>query len=271
MVERVVSLSMYDIPETAAATDAWWAGIAGHFAAAGVADPPVSLTRPAGGANFWLRPDLLFSQTCGYPFITSLAGKVTLLAAPSYDAPGCEGPNYRSLVIVREDASWQGFQDLRGRVCAVNGMESWSGHHALRVLIAMEGGQAGPPFCTAIESGGHAASIAAVAAGQADFAAVDCITYEMLSRHRPAAVAGTRALCGTPAMPGLPFIAGQAATADEIEAMRKGLAAAAADPKLADVRATLGIRAMHFPLKSGYNRLVLGLAKAEAAGVVSLL
>lgn len=270
MVERVASLSMYDIPETEAATDAWWTGLAGHFAAAGVADPPAALTRPGQGPDFWLWPDLLFSQTCGYPFISSLAGKVTLLATPSYDAPGCKGPNYRSMVIVREDAPWQGFQELRGRVCAVNSVDSWSGHHALRVLIAMEGGQGGP-FCKAITSGGHAASIAAVAGGQADFAAVDCVTHETLSRHRPEVVAGTRVLCGTPAMPGLPLIAGRAASAREIEAMRKGLVAAAADPKLAEVRAMLGITAMHIPRKSDYNRLVLGLAKAEAAGVESLL
>ena len=254
MAERVASLSMYDIPETMAATDAWWGGLARHFAAAGVADPPAALTRPGQGPGFWLRPDLLFSQTCGYPLITELAGQVKLLATPSYDAPGCDSANYSSLVIVGGDAPREAFRDLRGKTCAVNGMESWSGHHALRVLIALEGGQGGP-FCRAIESGGHAASISMVAEGRADFTAVDCVTHATLSRHKPEAVAGTRVLCRTPAMPGLPLIAGQASSSDEIEAMRKGLATAAGDPLLAEARNALGITGMHFPQASEYNRL----------------
>lgn len=222
------------------------------------------------GPDFWLRPDLLFSQTCGYPLITKLAGQVKLLATPSYDAPGCDGANYSSLVIVGGDAPWEEFRDLRGRTCAVNSAGSWSGHHALRVLIALEGGQGGP-FCKTIASGGHAASISMVAEGRADFAAVDCVTHATLSRHKPEAVAGTRVLCRTPAMPGLPLIAGQAASAGETGAMREGLAAAAADPELAEARKTLGITGVHFPQESEYGRLAAALASAEAAGVGSLL
>jgi len=270
MAERVASLSMYDIPETAAATDIMWSNLAGHFSAAGVSDVPAALTRPGLGSDFWLRPDMLFSQTCGYPMITKLAGRVSLLATPCYDAPGCVGPDYCSLIIVREDAPCRVFQDLRGKTSAVNGVDSWSGHHALRLLIASEGGQ-GNPYCKAIESGGHTASVMAVAGGEADFAAVDCVTYATLSRHRPSAVAGTRVLCRTPEMPGLPLIAGQPASAVEIEAMRKGLSTAFADPALNETRAILGITGVFFPQESEYERLAAALRKAEAAGVGSLL
>ena len=270
MAERLASLPMYEIAETAAATDTWWTGIAGHFVAAGLANPPAGLTRPGKGPAFWLGPELLFSQTCGYPFVTSLAGRVSLLATPCYDAPGCDGPDYCSLVIVRKDAPWEAFGDLRGHRCAVNGMDSWSGHHAIRLLIALEGGQDGC-FCRATATGSHADSIAAVAGGQADFAAVDCVTHATLARHRPSAVAATRVLCRTPAMPGLPLIAGRAATAREIAAMREGLAAAAADPGLAEARKALGIVGMHFPPESEYGRLSAAVQKTEAAGVVSLL
>ena len=270
MAERVASLSMYDIAETAAATDAWWAGLARRFAAAGVGDPPAALTRPGLGPDFWLRPDLLFSQTCGYPFITGLVGRVSLLATPCYDAAGCDGPDYCSVVIVRADAPWESFADLRGMNCAVNSAGAWSGHHALRLLIALEGGQGGP-FCKAIASGGHAASIAAVAEGRADFAAADCVTHATLLRYKPAAVAGTRVLCRTPAMPGLPLIAGSAVSAGEIEAIRAGLGTAAADPDLAEARAQLGITGMQYPQESEYCRLSAALEKAEAAGVGPLL
>lgn len=72
-------------------------------------------------------------------------------------------------------------------------------------------------------------------------------------------------------MPGLPLIAGRAATAREIAAMREGLAAAAADPGLAEARKALGIVGMHFPPESEYGRLSAAVQKTEAAGVVSLL
>jgi len=270
MVERVASLSMYEIAETAAATDAWWKGLARCFTAAGVDAVPATLTRPGLGPDFWLRPEMLFSQTCGYPMITKLAGRVSLLATPIYDAPGCDGADYCSLVVVREDATWKMFQELRGKVCAVNGVGSWSGHQAMRLLIALEGGQGGP-FCRAIESGGHAASIVAVGDGRADFAAVDCVSHATLSRHQPAAVVGTRVLCRTPAMPGLPLIAGQAASAEDVVAMREGLMKAATDPGLADARKTLGITGMHFTQESDYARLAKALREADAAGVGPLL
>lgn len=270
MTERVVSLPMYDIPEVAAANDAWWAGIARHLAAAGVANVPSGLSRPGEGADFWLRPDMLFSQTCGYPLVTELAGKARLLAVPCYDAPGCRGADYSSLIIVGSDGIWKEFGELRGATCAVNSANSWSGHHALRVLIAQEGGRGGL-LCSAIESGSHAASIAAVAAGRADFAAIDCVTHAILSRYRPDAVLGTRILCRTPAMPGLPLIAGKAAEEGEIEAMREGLSAAAVDPELAGIREALGITGVNFPRAVEYERLLMALETADAAGVGPLL
>jgi hypothetical protein len=63
----LASLPMYDWPEIRSATDAWWAGIARH---AGLGFP---LTRVPDYAELWRRDDLVFSQTCGYPFTHGLA------------------------------------------------------------------------------------------------------------------------------------------------------------------------------------------------------
>jgi len=247
------------------------AGLTSGLTALQAGELPVTRIPHAGeGAEFWLRPDMLFSQTCGYPLVTELAGEVRLLAIPCYDAPGCDGADYTSLIIVGSDASCQEFGELRGRICAVNSVDSWSGHHALRILIAREGGQGGS-FCNVVVSGSHAASIAAVAAGHVDFAAVDCVTHATLARYRPAAIAGTRVLCRTPAMPGLPLIAGKAAREVELAAMREGLAAAFGDPELAGARKALGIAGLEFLGENEHERLLSVLAKAEAAGVGSLL
>jgi ABC-type phosphate/phosphonate transport system substrate-binding protein len=271
MGELVASLPMYDFPECAAATDDWWAGLTRHFTMAGVTGLPAVLTRPGEGPAFWLRRDMLCSQACGYPLITSLAGRVALLATPGYDAPGCEGADYCSVIIVREEAGWSSFEELRGAVCAVNLVDSWSGHQVLRLMIAMVDGRGEGAFCKAVHTGGHAASIAAVARGDADFAAIDCVTHAMLSRYRPKALSGTRVLCRSPAMPGLPLIAGRAASARDIKAMREGLSTAMADPELASVRKALGLSSIHFLSPDQYDRMAQALEKVERAGVEPLL
>lgn len=237
---RVASLPMYDLPELRAVTDAWWSGLVRHFRAAGLDDVPEFLTRPGEGPAFWRRPDLLLSQSCGYPVATVLSELVRVVGTPCYRFPGCDGPRYSSAVIVAADAKVSSLSDLRGLCCAVNMPDSWSGHHVLRRLSApSEGGD--PILGDVVTSGGHRASIAMVARGDADFAAIDCVTYGLLSRYAPAATAGVRVLDMTPAAPGLPLIAGSSVTEGELSRLRTGLHAAVGDPALAEIRAGLGL------------------------------
>ena len=69
MSALVVALPMYNRPELHAAFDALWAGTRDCLRAAGVADVPQAPTPlEAGLKDFWQRPDLLRSQTCGMPY-----------------------------------------------------------------------------------------------------------------------------------------------------------------------------------------------------------
>ena len=96
----LASLPMYDLPEVSAATDGWWQGLAAAFARAGVEEVPERLVRGVGLPDHWLAPDLLFSQTCGYPLTDALSGRVGLLATPCYAAEGTAGPDYCSVIVV---------------------------------------------------------------------------------------------------------------------------------------------------------------------------
>src|SRR3546814_17315154 len=96
-------------------------------------------------AALWTAPDLLFSQTCGYPLTHALAGRVTLVATPIYDCPGCDGGRYRSEILVRADDAAGQLADLKGRRAAVNAAASQSGCHALR-HAAMDPADEGPFF-----------------------------------------------------------------------------------------------------------------------------
>jgi ABC-type phosphate/phosphonate transport system substrate-binding protein len=234
----IAGLPMYALPELDTATKAWWLGLRGHFARAGIADVPQHLQQPGDLLSHWLAPDLLFTQTCGYPLTHALADKVQLVATPCYRAPGCEGATYRSVVIVRDDSPITELSDLQGKRVAFNGTDSQSGYNTLRDLIYPIA-QAGKLFSEAIESGAHRQSLGLVRSGQADVAAIDCVSFALLERVAPAEVAGIRKLCLTAPAPSLPYITSRATSAESIRRLQDGLLGAIADPQLQAVREAL--------------------------------
>lgn len=234
----VASLPMYDLAELRRATDSWWKFVAGHLRAAGLTEVSVALTRPKDLPNHWQRSDLTLSQTCGYPLVHALRGKVDVVGTPAYTAPGCRGAEYRSLVVVAATAPFSSLSDLRGTRCAINSSTSQSGANALRALVAPLVDQ-GRFFGSILLSGGHLASITMVATAAAEVAAIDCVTYELLRRHAPGSVAGVRVLCDTAATPGLPYITARDRCGDRLSRVRNGLRRAFRDPRAAETRAAL--------------------------------
>ena len=102
------SLPMYDLPEIRWATDALWAALGGRLGA----NP--ELERAEDHTALWREPDLLFSQTCGYPLTHRYRGRLQLVATPQYRAPGCDGANYRSLIMAREPLPVEPYSILPG-------------------------------------------------------------------------------------------------------------------------------------------------------------
>jgi len=234
----LAALPMYDFPELRAATDALWNAIGTRLRDRGVAAPK-TLERGQSLEKIWGDPNLLLGQTCGYPLVTSLAGKVFVLATPRYSAEGCEGAFYRSAIIVRQADPASSLTDLRGRRCAVNDAASNSGMNVLRAEIAALAPAAGPYFSAIVMTGAHVASAQAVAGGQADVAALDCVTWAHLQRLRPAAARALRVLCWTRASPGLPLITSLRTNAATRRLLLQSLEEAATDPALATLRAEL--------------------------------
>ncbi|MGH6720372.1 MAG: phosphate/phosphite/phosphonate ABC transporter substrate-binding protein [Alphaproteobacteria bacterium] len=254
MASRIASLPMYDLPEARWATDAWWAGLARAFRAAGVADVPDHLTRSAPYHGTWTDPNLLFTQTCGYPLTHGFARHLRPLAAIRLAIDGCDGIDYHSLVLVRAASDVRGLADLRGAVCAYNNFDSQSGMNTLRHAVATFA-RDGRFFARTIETGGHRASMIAVKAGTADVCSVDVATYNLLVRHAPSVPQGLRILARTAAAPGLPYTTRIEADADKVRRLRAGLAAAAADPDLAAARAALFIAGVEVVERADYERV----------------
>jgi len=173
--------------------------------ASGAAVAPDPATLPPDELDFhavWLHPRLLLAQTCWGPMELGLRDHVVVVGQPSYRGiEGGEGELYSSSIVMRRggkgvpDASVQApgeggallpLSMLRGKRFAFNGLDSMSGIIALtRDLDAV--GETLDLFSDRIVSGAHRASIAMVADGRADVAAIDCRSWKLAQRHEPAA------------------------------------------------------------------------------------
>ena len=182
----IAALPMYDFPEIAAANDALWRAIARRIAGArggcaGGPDPRRRHRRPVARSRPRVRSDLRLSLCEG----TQRRGR------PDRDAGiwlsrlrWRRVPKLPHLPQATIRAAWTAFA---AAVAAVNAWDSNSGMNLFRAAIAPHADGA-PFFASVILTGSHQASLAAVAAGGADLAAVDCVTFALLQRLRPALV-----------------------------------------------------------------------------------
>ena len=263
------SLPMYDLPEVRDHTDRLWAAVAEDMRRFGVAGVPDVLERPADHRDAWRPCGLLLSQSCGYPAAGALRGALRIVATPHYAAPGCDGPRYSSVVVVRASSRATTLGDLRGAVCAFNARDSQSGYNALRAAVApFSGGR--PCFAATVETGAHAASIEAVRGGRADVCAVDCVTWALLARHRPASLSGLAVLARTGPAPGLPLVTGRDCSDATLAAVRRALASAFARPDLADTRHALLIEGISDSTVDTYEPLFAMERSAAALGYPDL-
>jgi ABC-type phosphate/phosphonate transport system substrate-binding protein len=252
----VAALPMYDWPEMRAETDRRWALIREALRAAGV-DAPEGLARRnadlpkmpgvAGGVSraerAWLEPDafdlqalwrhpgLLFAQTCWGPMELGLAPYVEVVGQPDYSSfEGGEGAFYSSVLLMRRDehgapvAARHGgeailpIETMEGRRLAYNGSDSMSGYLALKRDLNAAGGSM-TMFGETVETGGHRASIRAVAEGLADICAVDCRSWDLAKRFEPAA-GEVMPVGWTAHRKGLPYIASATLPDKTIETVR---------------------------------------------------
>jgi ABC-type phosphate/phosphonate transport system substrate-binding protein len=242
----IAGLPMYDLPGLEAHNDRLWAAVATQLRRRGV-DAPLELSREPH-TTLWTEPDLILGQTCGYPLVKHLEGRVKVIATPRYKARGCDGPFHRSLIIVRKNDPRNNLRDFRGARGALNDEASNTGMNLFRAEIApLVRAGSDRFFDTVVYTGSHADSIDAVVDDEADIAAVDCITFALLQRLQPLTMERLRILAFTAQTPGLPLIASGSTPPEIIEAVADALSAAAHDP---DLRPTLDAL-----LIEGFNRL----------------
>ncbi len=245
-VSRMASLPMYDFPELRTHTDALWGALRDGLRSRGI-DAPDELSRDLPPLHeHWVDPSLLLSQTCGYPAVTVLDGRVEILGswATEADLPDRRGW-YRTVVLARGDDTRA--DDLRsfarsGLQLAANGPDSLSGWVSLGSYLDSHPGLADDLLIHEVPvlvTGSHVASMTALQDGSADVASIDAWSFALLSRVRPALVQGLRIIGRGPDVAVTPLIT---ALGGPVDQLRSVLASVAEDPALETTRIALGVR-----------------------------
>lgn len=224
----VAALPMYNVSAPLAAL---WRALLTEaldaFARAGGPADVVVLDEPFGDLRaLWRRPDLLLSQTCGYPYrMLGLADHVQPIATPIFAVDGCIDATYSSVLVVSAAAHAAGATTLaacRGLRAAYNEDTSHSGMNAFRHAVAPHARE-GRFFASATALGSHLNVLRALSAGQADCASIDCVTWAYARDAGLDALRDVRVIGATARAPGLPLVASRALDAARVDALRRAL------------------------------------------------
>lgn len=216
----IAALPMYDWPETRAEMDGWYAALRRKAPVL-----PATLTRTDDLHTLWRDPALILSQTCWGPLSLGLDACLLVLAQPDYgDVPGGRGPFYRSALVARKggaipvpDHPGPALPALAGQL-AFNSRDSLSGW----LSLVQDAGDPAGWADGLVETGGHRASIRAVAEGRADLAAIDCRSWAQALAHEPCA-RELVVIGWTAERPGLPFVTARATDEDTAQALAAAL------------------------------------------------
>lgn len=262
----LISLPMYDInPDD---VDLFWSRLRQRLVRLGVCAVPPALSRDADIHRHWRAEDLLLSQTCGYPLTTQLP-QVQVVGQFHYTASGCEGGDYRSLLIVRNGDVSTSLADFRGRIAVCNSVDSHSGYNILRAMVAPLAVN-GTFFARVLISGSHRQSLAWVRDGRAAIAAIDCVTWALLKRQRPAELRGIKVIEDTPSAPGLPLITAAATPPALLTLLRQALRQTVQDPANRTICDALLIRDFRPVSRADYQPIEHMREQAARWGVVRL-
>lgn len=211
----------------------------------------------------WLAPHLLLTQTCGYPLVTMLRGRVKVIGKPVYELPYATGGHHRSLLLARGDDGRTSLADYCNSRGVINEDNSNTGMNLFRHrLLALRKG--GRFFATLERSGGHQESVRWLREGRADLAAVDSVMFAYLSRFAAREVQGLKVVALSAVSPCLPYIGSVDLSEGHCECIRSAMNQALQD--LPRVGAVLGIDRVLPGTATDYEVLLQYAREAADAG-----
>ena len=204
----------------------------GDWMAPEIADIEIAGT-PAG--------DFLVGQVCGITLASAPAGRFHYLATPEMDDDAVPRGHYNSLIITPRQSEIDrlaAFDPARHRI-AINEPGSFSGAITFAAHLRQTTAH---DVDNPLLSGGHLSSIGMVAAGRAQLAAIDRVSFALAGTACPDDVAGVRVIDETAFYPGLPFVADGALQPDMADRLRDRLLAFRKHPAWQEMATILCLR-----------------------------
>lgn len=174
----IANLPMYHRAELAEAHDIYWELIRKHLTKVGI-ESPEKLSQSSGEMDVWIRPDLVFSQTCSMPYRTVLHDKVTLIGTPDFSVYDCPPGYYRSAFVVHKSDTREKLIDFKNAKFAFNMEISQSGFVAAR----SETLKYGFFFKNRICASSHLNAAHMIANDQAEIASIDAVSLALMERY----------------------------------------------------------------------------------------
>ncbi|NVZ70215.1 phosphate/phosphite/phosphonate ABC transporter substrate-binding protein [Pseudomonas costantinii] len=213
--------------------------------------------------GLWLAPELLVTQTCGYPLMTQLRGQVRVIGRPRYELTHSSNGGHCSLLLTHDDNPCTTLADFYNSRGVINGHDSNSGMNLLRERLAPL--QRGGRFFASVDiSGAHRESLRWLREKCADLAAIDSVTYDYLARFSPQEVAGLRIVTYSAPSPTLPYIGPLGLSDEGLKQIREAMNLALQD--LPQVVETLGIQEVLPANEDDYHVLLDYQRQAASAG-----
>lgn len=196
----IASLPMYARLSNRAAHNAFWELVRDGLRDRGIAAPD-QLDHEIDHMLSWAHSDLVLGQICNLPLRAEFIEHVTVIGTADYGLDGCLPGYYRSVFIVRRDNTATCPSDMAKKRFAFNEPLSQSGYGAAQLWAQEHGFQ----FQQSQKTGSHRASIAAIAEGVADIAAIDAHTFWIEQNENPA-TNKVKVIGHTYPSPGMTFI-----------------------------------------------------------------
>lgn len=217
--------------------------------------------------GLWLAPELRVAQTCGYPLMTQLLGKVRVIGRPRYELAHSSNGEHCSLLLTRVDNPRKELADFYNSRSVINAHDSNSGMNLLRERLGSLQ-RDGRFFASVGISGAHRESLRWLREDRADLAAIDSVTYDYLARFAPQEVTGLRIVTPSAPSPTLPYIGSLRLSDEQVVQTRKAMNQALQD--LPQVVETLGIQEVLPASEDDYQVLLDYQQEAASAGYSKL-
>lgn len=215
------ALPMYDWPEVRDRTRAFWQGVRERVAGLPELSHPVEMEDLLA---IWRDPATVMTECCWGTVDLGMCTVQQILAQRNYDGvPGGDGLNYRSALVMRSGEVAQPAaravlpQGIEGLKWAANQPDSRSGWLGIAEDAALSAEEV-------LWTGAHRESIRKIAEGQADIAAIDCLSWQLAQAYEPAAK-GLVVVGWTAPRPGIFFTTGIDTPPELAQALRGALLA----------------------------------------------